>query len=75
MNDVKRDYNELLAREKKAEGYLDNPDILLGKRENWLPEFQKILNGLNECLMKIGDYTSDEVLNGFKIKTGGANND
>ena len=68
--ELKKAYNILIAREKKAEKYLDNWDIPQYKKDGWLPEFAKI----TECLsMLMADYkklTGEEmkdrnVLNGF----------
>ena len=46
-------YNVLIAREKKAEKYLDDWNISQAKKDGWLPEFAKI----TECLsMLMADY-------------------
>ena len=69
--ELKKAYNILIAREKKAEKYLDNWDIPQSKKDGWLPEFAKI----TECLsMLMADYkkltgeeiSNDNVLNGFQ---------
>jgi len=69
--ELKKAYNILIAREKKAEKYLDNWDIPQSKKDGWLPEFAKI----TECLsMLMADYKKltgeemkdSEVLNGFE---------
>lgn len=64
---LKIQYNALLTREKKAEAYLDNHDIPLRERERWLPKFNEIMAQLNELLLKINNFTSDDVVNGFNI--------
>jgi len=54
-------YNVLIAREKKAEKYLDDWNISQAKKDGWLPEFAKI----TECLsMLMADYkklTGEEI--------------
>ena len=69
--ELKKAYNVLIAREKKAEKYLDDWNIPQSKKDGWLPEFAKI----TECLsMLMSDYkkltgeemSDDNVLNGFQ---------
>lgn len=77
MNEVdaiKIEYNSLLAREKKAEEYLNKatPEQL----KKWLPEFEKIEIQLSRLIWKFAatagrEMTKDEILNGF----GGESND
>lgn len=64
--ELKRQYNQLLEREKQAEKYLDAPGRTEADYQKWLPEFQKILVGLNDLLKQIGTFTSDEIIHGFK---------
>lgn len=68
-DELKRQYNELLAREQRAETWIDDPRRTEGEYLKWLPTFQKILTGLNEILNKIGlrNTTENERINGFKI--------
>lgn len=63
----KEKYNILLQRQRKAENYLDNPKRTEIEVNKWLPEYKKILDNMNYCLSMIKDFTSVEVLNGFKF--------
>lgn len=67
-NELKRQYNKLLIREQRAEQWIDAPSRTEQEYLKWLPEFQKILNGLNEILNKIGvsNTTENERSYGFK---------
>ncbi|MCB2297779.1 hypothetical protein [Clostridium tagluense] len=65
---LKKKYNTLLQREKKACLYLNNKNIKLTTIEmSYIPEFQKITIELNEIARQIKGATKDELLNGFKI--------
>lgn len=67
LNELKKKYNKLLDREKKAEEWLDSPEQTDSQVERWMPEFRGILDGLNKLLTQIGSHTTDETINGFKI--------
>ncbi len=66
----KEKYNQLLAREKKAESYLMNEKVPLEEREKWLPEYLRIVQQLGQMIYEYkqggNDITVDEQLNGFK---------
>ena len=64
--ELKRQYNELLKREKKAEAYLDSPDRTPEEIARWTPEFQHVLKELNDLLQRIGTCTAKEVCYGFE---------
>ncbi len=64
--ELKRKYNELLAREKKAEKYIDDPARTPKEIEKWMPEYRRILAELNELLGRIGTCTAKEVCYGFE---------
>lgn len=65
---LKKKYNFLLQREKKALLYLDNKNIKLETIEkNYVPEYQKIISELSEIEKQIPGATEHELLNGFKI--------
>lgn len=68
MDLLKSQYNELLSRERRGEKVLDDPVRTPEEIEKWMPEFQKILAELNNTLVKIGSYTTEEVLNGFNLE-------
>ena len=65
---LKKKYNSLLQREKKACLYLDNKNIKLETIEiKYIPEYQKITKELSEVGKQVKGATKDELLNGFKI--------
>ena len=71
IDDLKVAYNVLIAREKKAELFLENSKVLQPQKEEWLPEFVKITECLSMLMIKHKEITGvemkdDEVLNGFK---------
>lgn len=66
-NDLKSHYNELLAREKRGEEYLDDPTRTPDEVQKWMPEFRKILAALNDTLAQIGSFTAVEVVYGFSF--------
>jgi hypothetical protein len=68
--ELRETYNGLIAREKKAEKFFDNPNVEQSKKDNWIPEFMKITEGLSILMIKHREITGvemndDEVLNGF----------
>jgi len=64
---LKKKYNSLLQREKKACLYLDNKNIKLEVIEkSYIPEYQKIIIELSEVGKQIKGATKDELSNGFK---------
>ncbi|HEY5523986.1 MAG TPA: hypothetical protein VIK26_01475 [Clostridium sp.] len=65
---LKKKYNSLLQREKKACLYLDNKNIKLEVIEkSYIPEYQKIVIELSEVGRQINGATKDELENGFKF--------
>lgn len=65
MDNLKRQYNELLWRFYKAEMFLDNQEISPKEREKYIPQAKEVIIGLNELLQQIGTHTEHEALNGF----------
>jgi hypothetical protein len=69
--DLKREYNKLLERAKKAEAYLDDKSIPENERNKWGAEYVKILDGLGELIklnQKSGYVMSgEEILNGIEV--------
>lgn len=64
---MKVKYNKLLKRQKKAELYLNNPNIEMKTiLYKYLPEYQRIIVKLS-ALMFCLKITENEILNGFKI--------
>jgi len=66
MTKEKKQYNELLARYKNAEEYLDNAGIELSEREKHIPLALEVIKELNRLLQEIKAYSENEVLHGFK---------
>ena len=64
MLELKKRYNDLLANYQKGADLLskdpENQDII--------SKLQDVQLKMNECLMKIGEYTVDETENGFNLK-------
>jgi len=67
LSELKQQYNEVLAREKKAEVYLDNESIPYERRLKWYAEFVKILRKMNDLLALIGPCSREERINGFEV--------
>jgi len=70
IDDLKRAYNVLIAREHKAEKYLENDKVPQETRDKWLPEFEKITILLSALMRRYKVLTGhemeiSEVLNGF----------
>ena len=65
----KEKYNKLLSRYKN--GIEAMADVKDNKEEEqkYLKELEKIQLAMNDCLMKIGEYTDEETANGFRIET------
>lgn len=71
INELKKEYNTYLMRHFKAAIYLDDNNIPLDEREQWLPEYKNILDNLNRILNQLdiyeATYSANEVLGGFNI--------
>ena len=68
---LKQDYNILIARELKAEAYLENNSIAQATRDKWLPAFNELTIDLSMLMRQYKAYTNTnmsdiEVLTGFK---------
>jgi len=71
MDKLKKKYNELLQREKKAEEYFERKDLSWEEKSKQIPNFKKILDGLEAIRIKLEKdhgykMSSEEMLNGFK---------
>lgn len=69
--ELKKAYNVLITREKKAEKFLEDNSFTQTKRDTWVPEFVKITECLSMLMIKYKTITGvempdDNVLNGFK---------
>jgi hypothetical protein len=66
---LKIEYDRLFAREKRAEAFLDDASIPQERRERYVPQFERLLDGLNRLIAEIAaaghDMTRDEIVNGF----------
>lgn len=66
MVDLKKQYNEKLAKYRKACAYLDNKDIQLDEREKHVTKFRALMYELNGIVQQIGNMTSEQIRNGFE---------
>jgi len=64
---LKSEYNFHLAEIRRMESYLDDKGIPQDQREARIPEFQRLSRKLSELLNCIGEYTGQEVTEGFLI--------
>lgn len=67
IGEAKKKYNALLKRFNNAWNWFDRENIPSERKEEFLGEYEKIVNGLNHYLNKIEVYTNQEVLGGFEI--------
>ena len=68
--ELKKEYNTVLAREKKAEGWINGASDT--EFEKWLPEYNKVINNLDDLIRKIesesnAKLTSEDILYGFSL--------
>lgn len=68
--ELKKAYNVLIAREKKAEKFLENAAVPQTKKDLWVPEFCRITECLSMLMIKHKEITGNEmldseVINGF----------
>ena len=71
IEDLKGAYNVLIAREKKAEKFLEDNSYTIEKRDSWIPEFVKITECLSMLMIDYKNITGEEmnnenVLEGFQ---------
>jgi len=70
--DFKQKYNSLLAREKKAELFLEDFKVSQADKDKWMPKFVEITEQLSLLMREYKkttgvDMTDIEVLQGFKV--------
>lgn len=65
----KEKYNKLLSRYKNGIEAMANVKDNKEEEQKYLKELEKIQLAMNDCLMKIGEYTDEETTNGFRIET------
>lgn len=63
MQKIKEIYNKTLQRYYNGCNYIEEH---LEECDKYLPEVMKLLNTLNEVLVRIPNATEGEILNGFK---------
>lgn len=63
MQKLKEIYNKTLQRYYNGCNYIEGH---LEECDKYLPEVMKLLNTLNEILVRIPSATEEEILNGFK---------
>ena len=66
----KEEYNKLLAREKKAESYLNDLERTEEELAKWLPIYGTIVKQLGQMIYEYkkagNEFTVEEQMNGFK---------
>lgn len=67
MLELKKKYNELLARYNTGVSKMAEVKDDKEKEKEYLELLKKIQLEMNDILMKIGEYSEEETLNGFKI--------
>lgn len=68
MNELKKHYNDLLARYNKGISMMADVKDDKEKESEYLKTLEQIQLEMNDTLMKIGEYTEEETVNGFKIE-------
>lgn len=70
MEQLKKTYNKLLTRYKRAEAWSTNPKTTLKEKEKYFQQFKGIVDSLNKTITELKtlglEPTNDEILNGFK---------
>lgn len=69
MLELKKKYNELLQRYNTGVSKMADIKDDKEKEKEYLELLKKIQLEMNDILMKIGEYSEEETLNGFKIET------
>lgn len=69
MLELKKKYNELLQRYNTGVSKMAEVKDDKEKEKEYLDLLKKIQLEMNDVLMKIGEYSEEETLNGFKIET------
>lgn len=67
MIELKKKYNELLSRYNKGVSMMAEVKGNEEKEQEYLELLKNIQLEMNDCLMKIPEYTEDETVNGFEI--------
>jgi len=71
-DDYRKEYNELLVKEKNQEKFLDTDmfkQMSEASQANIIDQYKKTGERLNQLLMEIKFYKRDNILNGFDIKS------
>lgn len=67
ISEAKKVYNKYLKQYYKGEEILDSKKYEKEDEERYLERFRFIMSELNRLLVKIGFYSQQEILEGFKI--------
>jgi hypothetical protein len=62
--ELKKKYNEVLAREKKAEEFFDDPNVPTESKEKWLPKFYEIVRELSGMMKEFRELSGNEMSEG-----------
>lgn len=68
MNELKKHYNDLLARYNKGISMMADVKDDKEKETEYLKTLEQIQLEMNDTLMKIGEYTEEETVNGFNFE-------
>jgi hypothetical protein len=70
ITDYFKTYNQVVKRYQKAEAFLENEEIPMETKLNYIDDYRKVVNTMSEILEKLKEhgyeYTTEEILNGFK---------
>jgi len=71
IEELKKTYNVVIAREIKAEKFLEDRNISQAKKESWLPEFENITIQLSLLMREYKSLAGEEmklnnILGGFE---------
>ena len=71
IEELKKTYNVVIAREIKAEKFLEDRNISQAKKESWLPEFENITIQLSLLMREYKSLVGEEmpiknILGGFE---------
>lgn len=69
MLELKKKYNELLARYNTGVSKMAEVKDDKEKEKEYLELLKKIQLEMNDVLMKIGEYTEEETINGFEVES------
>jgi hypothetical protein len=71
MEPIKKQYNKLVLRLKKALDYMDHGSAPVETKEKYIPAFRELLSKMDGVLAEMKaqgiEWTEHEALNGFEV--------